>query len=334
MLSSTHFFHHLTRKYITIFGNIFNDITLVQYNREDLSEVKRVKVPLVFGPKEKWVTRQFSDPDLVKKLQITLPRITYEVTGYMRDPSRQQISYLPSAVKKSATQYKEVPYDITFNLSIYTRNLDDGHQIVEQILPYFNPQYSVTATLIPELNLTKDIPIILNDVQEMIEYEGGDDSTRVIQWVLSFTMKVWYFGPVYNAGLIRTSIANIWADPSLITGYVSKVNVTDPNDNNGDYPLSDVVYQGDSFELATAIAKVLNWDKDKKLLYLGDVQGTLKVNTSIISTSSNANYTLESFDTKPLKYAEIVTVPDPLDAEPGDDFGYNTTLKEYPDTMD
>jgi hypothetical protein len=300
------------------------------------NEVRRFKVPLVYAPKDKFVTRLNSDPDLFRQVQAILPRMSFEITNISYDPSRKQNSLLRVASAESSarvnSQYMGVPYDINFELNVYAKTIDDGTHIVEQILPYFNPDYTVTINPVAEVGFLKDIPIILNDVRQNVQYEGGQDSVRYVYWTLSYTVKGYFFGPVTTPKIIRKAIANIFNDPSLVTGNVIRIN-TDRG-NNGTFQISDIVYQGSSYQTATAYAFVNDWNWENKRLVLGGAQGQFRVNNTIKAASTNASYNIASFDASPLKIVKITVEPDPLNAEPEDDFGYTTTIQEYPNIVE
>ena len=334
MLSNRHFYFKLLRKYVILFGNLFNNITVVRYASKDTmdTEIQRFKVPLVYAPKDKFVTRLNSDPDLFKQVQAILPRMSFEITSMTYDPSRKQNSLLRVASASSAaavnSQYMGVPYDINFELTVYAKTIDDGTHIVEQILPYFNPDYTVTVNTVPEVGFLKDVPVILNNVNQMVQYEGGQDSVRYVYWTLSYTLKGYFFGPVTQPKIIRKAIANIFNDPSLVTGNVIRIN-TDRG-NNGTFQISDIIFQGANYQNATAYGFVNEWDWTNQRLVIGGAQGQFKVNSTIKAVSTNASYNIASFDASPLKLVKITVEPDPIDAEPGDDFGYTTTIEEYP----
>jgi hypothetical protein len=329
----THFYHKLTRKYVVLFGTMFNNITLVKTNKDSGAEIERMKIPITYAPKEKYISRLRSDPDLQRQIQIRLPRLSFELTGMSYDAARKQNSVLKVAKSNSSTSgkssYMHVPYDLTFELNLYARNIDDGTQIIEQILPYFTPDYTVTINPVNSLGVLKDIPITLDSVQYNIEHEGNFDSIRFITWTLSFTMKVDFFGPVSNPKIIRKVIANIFNDPSLQAGYITRINMA--SGNSGKYYVDDIAYQGDSYEAANAYGIILSWSANTGKLALGGVQGQFKVDNTIRALSSNAAYQLDSFDIAPLKLSKITIEPDPIDAEPGDDYGYTTEILEWPD---
>ena len=333
MLSNYHFYHRLTRKYVVVFGNMFNNITLLKANRDTNEEIERTKVPIIFGPKEKYITRTQSDPDLNREIQINLPMMSYDITTVSYDPSRKQNSMLrvsgSDTTSRVASQWQGVPYDLGFTLEIYARHIDDADQIVEQIFPYFTPDYSVTMESVPEVGFKRDIPIILNNVNRKIEYEGNFDSVRYVNWSLDFNMKAWYYGPVSTPKIIRTVFANIYNDLSLQAGYIVRVNTVEGN--GGIWKLDDMVYQGDTQENATAFGTVIAWNPLNGKLVIGGAQGQFKLDHIIRSVSTNAAYKIDSFDASPLKLVEIKIVPDPIDAEPDDDYGYTTTIKEFPE---
>lgn len=336
MLSNAYFYHQLTRKYVILFGNMFNNIMIKRMNKTTGLEIERFKVPIVYAPKEKYYARLRADPDLERPIQVLLPRMSFEITGFTYDASRKQNSLLRSGVaantsSRGATQYMGVPYDLNFELQIYARNIDDGTHIIEQIIPYFNPDYTVTVNTIPALGFTKDVPIILNGVSNVIEHEGNFDAIRFVSWTLSFTMKANYYGPVQTPKIIRKVLANIYNDSSLKAGNIVRMNVTNPT-TNGDFKIDDVVYQGSNYNTADAYGYVLEWNKLGNKLVLGGAQGQFKVNNTIRGVSTNAVSNIVSFDASPLKLVEIKVEPDPIDAEPTDDFGYDITITEWPET--
>ena len=185
MLHNAPFYHQLTRKAVVLFGRMFDDLTVVRKSSVDGKEVGRFRVPIVYSPKEKMITRIMSDPDLLRQVQSILPRMGFEITGISYDASRKQNSLLKTAKGNTASHvsstYMGVPYDLTFQLSIYTRNIDDGTHIVEQILPFFNPDFTVSTNMIPDLGFLKDVPVILTHVANDIEYERSEEHTSELQ---------------------------------------------------------------------------------------------------------------------------------------------------------
>ena len=147
----TPFYNRTIRKMVVAFGTLFNNITMIRYNNDHDVEYERIKVPILYGPKEKFVTRITSDPDLTRSIANHVPRMSFELTGISYDATRKQVTVLKNFGTSSInnqirTQSVGVPYDFTFTLSLYVRNIEDGTQIVEQILPYFTPDYTLTVS--------------------------------------------------------------------------------------------------------------------------------------------------------------------------------------------
>jgi hypothetical protein len=334
MLNNPYFYHRMIRKYVILFGNLFNNITIVRKDETTNQEIKRLKVPILYGPKEKYITRIESNPDLQRETQITLPRMSFDVVGYTYDASRKQNSLLKIAKGDSASKvnsmYMGIPIDFNFELVVYSRNIDDGTHIVEQILPYFNPDYTLSAVTIPQMGFEKDIPVVFNDITNSIQYEGNFDSVRYVYWTLHFTLKGYLYGPITQPKIISKSITNIFNDPSIVSGNIVKINTT--NGNNGTFKIEDIVYQGSNPQTANAYGFVLNWVPGTGKLELGGAQGTFQANNVIRASSTNAAYTIASFDATPLKLVEIDITPTPNTAMPGDNFGYDTTITEWPNT--
>lgn len=331
-----HYYHQLLRKYTVLFGTLFNNITVKTYNSAFTQELERVKVPVVYGPRELWMARINSDPNLDRATQITLPRISFSLAGIERDPERAQHKLLkmPKANTSSHadTSFIGVPYRLTFSLNIYARNTHDANQIVEQILPAFTPQYTISGDFVPDLGFIKDIKVTLESVDENIDYEGDFQSVRTINWTMQFSMDVYFFGYVTQTKLIRRVFANTFIDPALQAGAIVRVNLT--NGNNGDFKLEDVAYQGNSVAESTAAGIVVKWDANNSYLRIAGAQGTFKQNVEIKGASTNAVYTLNTFDATPLKVVSIKVDPDPITANADDPYGYTITQTEYPDTVD
>lgn len=215
MFGST-FYHGTLKKYVTLFGTMFNDIYI---NRENPSTdvVQTIKVPLSYAPKAKTLARLESNPDLDKPIAIVLPRMGFEITTISYAPQRK-LSTINKNVSVDASldkrklkyQYNPVPYDITFSLYIMTTLQEDGTQILEQILPYFTPEWTATVNLIPEMDIQMDIPIVLLNVTPTDTYEGAFTDRRLITWTLDFIVKGYFFGPVKRSKVINLSKVNFF----------------------------------------------------------------------------------------------------------------------------
>ena len=223
------YYHGTIRRYVVLFGTLFNQIYI---NRPDSvhNETKSVKVPIAYGPKEKVLARLTADPELNRMPAIVLPRIAFEITDIQYDGSRKLNTigkrYMPDGDNASNIKYQfnPVPYNINFSMSIMVKNADDGTRIVEQILPFFTPEWTTTVELIPEMDITMDIPLILNDVRVSDQYEGNFEERRSLTWDLTFTMKGYIFGPVRKAGIIKFANSNIFSTLTSNT-QLSNINI-------------------------------------------------------------------------------------------------------------
>jgi len=235
--------HNTLRKYVIYFGTLFNNIHLNRYDANGVV-VQTSKVPLNYGPRDKFLARLDGNPDLNRQIAIQLPRMTFEMTGLYYDSTRKMpminkvSGQNPNNPHGKVSQYSPVPYNIDFTLSIMVKNVMDGTFIVEQILPYFTPMWQATLNLNPDLNLTYDVPITLDNVTQEDTYEGAFTERRAIIWTLNFTMKGWLFGPTTstNTGIIKDidvnfGIGNLGVTPS------ETLQITPGQDANGN-PIS------------------------------------------------------------------------------------------------
>ena len=213
-----YFYNEILRKTIISFGTLFNGLTIKQ-------DGSTVKVPLAYGPTQKFLARLEQAPNLSQATQISLPRMSFEFTGLTYDSSRKVTTTQTIAVKNpdDGTDIKKVfmpvPYNMQFELAIMCKLNDDALQIVEQILPYFQPQYNLTINLVSLINEKKDVPVVLENITMQDEYEGDFTSRRVLYYTLRFTAKTYLFGPVTSASkdIIKTASVRYLAGGSQST---------------------------------------------------------------------------------------------------------------------
>jgi hypothetical protein len=323
-------YNRVIRKLVIGFGNLFKNITLVRYN-PDLSEAQRFLVPLVYATKEYYVRRLEDDPNLDKKVQTTLPRMSFEMSGLNYDTTRKQNTNVKSFAKTSTgtiAQYNPVPYNFDFNLYIYVRNIEDGTQIIEHILPFFTPDYTVKLNLIPEMGIVKEVPVILNSSSHEIEYEGNKEAeTRMVIWTLNFTVKGFIFGKTSATSLIKNSITNILGN--ITTNDLVQFEMS--NSGIGTYQEGEIVYQGYSASNSQATGKVVYWNNNT--LHLTNINGNFVSDVPIIGVVSNSNYTFVNYQVLPQALASIDIKPNPLSANATNNYTYTTTITEFPDTL-
>jgi hypothetical protein len=237
MLNNPHFYNRTIRKVVVSFGTIFNEIYVHRFNKSG-EEQQRFIVPLSYGAKEKYMTRIMSDPNLTKSVNIVLPRISFNLDGMNYDLSRKKQSTLQNfsytTANGLASQYAPVPYNFDFSMSIYVRHTEDGTQILEQILPFFTPDFTVTVNFIDGMCQKYDMPIILNSVTNNTDYEGDMMTTRLITWDLQFTAKGYIWPPVKtNNGRGLIGQYSDVGGPNGTGGYgAAIVNVYDDLDSN------------------------------------------------------------------------------------------------------
>lgn len=238
------YYHDTLRKYVILFGTLFNDLWI---NREDSDgNVKQsFKVPISYGPKEKFLARiEGIDSDLDPQenpFAVVLPRLGFEITGFNYAPERK-LSTINKFVTSTHTnedirkyQYNPVPYDVNFSLSIFVKNMTDGTRIIEQILPFFTPEFTTTVQLVSDPDITLDVPLILNDTAMDDVYEGSFEDRRALIWTLNFTMKCYFFGPTKRQGVIKLANTNFY-DATLYEDINDAVNNVDPAVSVAVYP--------------------------------------------------------------------------------------------------
>jgi len=207
----TYFYHQTSRKMVVAFGTLFNNIEVRRTDSSDaVTEV--IKIPLSYGPKDKMLVRISQDPSLNPKVALTVPRMGFELTSMTYDGARK-LNTMGRNVKKGTTglkkQYNPVPYNWDFSLYVFVKNAEDGTQILEQILPFFTPDFTVTMTLISGMTVKMDIPLVLNSVSSEDSYEGDFATRRSIIWTLSFIMKGFLYPSVTdNAKIITSSVVD------------------------------------------------------------------------------------------------------------------------------
>ena len=324
MLGNANFYNRTIRKIVVAFGTVFNDIYVVRYTKDGLTAKETFKVPLNWGAKEKYLTRLTSDPTLTKSIATTVPRISFEMTGMSYDSSRKLPTTVRNFSANNATtvnaQYVPVPYNFDFSLSIYVRNTEDGTQILEQILPFFTPDFSVTVDFIPLMDPKYDMPIILNSVSNETTYEGDMMETRMIIWNLEFTAKSHIWPPVKTGKIITTANTNLYIQPNSLLEQQVFVDFA-----NGVGRFSDSetirVTDKDVYGTVSYFSNVNNG-----ILIVESLNDYLAVGDVVRGDFTGATYTIKTADKTPLKSTTITTRPKPLNAEPDDEFGFSETV--------
>jgi len=253
MLGST-FYHSTIRKYVAVFGTLFNDINIERKNSSG-TVVEKLKVPLAFGPKQKWLLA-VQDTTADRKVVATrTPRMGFAMTGVSYDTvrklntiGRNVAANTSASTTNMTTMYNPVPYNFDFELFILVKNAEDGTQILEQILPYFTPEFTVTVNTIPDMNIKADVPIVLNSSSVADEYEGDLSARRTITWTLSFVLKGFIYPTLTSGEIIKTIEVNF-----RIPGGDTEIELPefiiyeDSTPNTTNYILLDGFDEGDSY---------------------------------------------------------------------------------------
>ena len=237
-----YFYHEILRKTVIGFGTLFNGIE-IRHDNDSGGEVSRMKVPLAYGPMQKFLAKIEQQPTIQGRPAITLPRMSFEMTNLNYDPSRK--ASITQTFKSGNTDnvkkvFMPVPYNVGFMLSIATKLNDDMLQIMEQILPYFQPGLNITLNLISSINEKRDIPIILESINMSDDYEGSFDNRRAMITTMQFSAKVYLFGAVADSpdGLIKKVNVDYFTDTNRVTAKrVQRYSATpratkDYNDDN------------------------------------------------------------------------------------------------------
>jgi hypothetical protein len=239
------FYHSTIRKYVILFGSLFNDIHIDRVNSSN-NVVTTLKVPISYGPKEKFLARLNNDPSLSRPFAMVLPRISFQIDSMYYDGARKLTSINKTYSADSSSDnkgnyiYNPVPYNFNFQLFVMVKNQEDGTRILEQILPFFTPDWTSSVNLIPELGIYRDIPIVLNNISVFDSYENNFEVRRAIIWTLNFTLKGYLFGPTHSAKVIKKAIVNFYTpvnnyftfkgDGSLTTNSNTNLVVGDRTD--------------------------------------------------------------------------------------------------------
>ena len=318
------------RKIVLAFGNLFSQIPLVRYDNNG-NEVERFVVSLIYAPKEQYVNRLNDDPDLDSRVQVVIPTMSYEMMALSYDASRKQFTNVKNFFHSNEgtfSQYNPVPYDFDFDLNLYSRTFEDAHQIVEHILSYFTPDYTIKVNLVPAMGIVKELPILLKSVDRDVDYEGDRESNpRRIIFTFHFTVKGFIFGKVTNVSdkLIRHSITSIY-------NQISPEDIFDfylvANTGSGIYKTDELVYQGLSLNNHSGLAKVVSHDTVNSILHLTDIRGDFVTTLPINGSISRAVFHYTTSSPSPGKMSQIDVLVEPYTANVTDNWTANTIITE------
>jgi len=324
-----YFYHEILRRTIVSFGSLFNDISIQHKNNSD-AVVSTMKVPLAYGPTQKFLARLEQAPNLNQPVQMSLPRMSFEFTGLNYDTSRKVTSTQTflSAVSADKTQprksYMPVPYNMSFELSIMTKLNDDMLQIIEQIIPYFQPAYTMSVDLIETIGEKRDIPVVLEGISMQDDYEGDYSTRRALIYTLRFTAKTYLFGPISDVSkdiIQKVSVGYIAGDrtntPTREVTYSVEPTATKSYTENVVTNLSkDLTNTSKILEVnnssGIAVGSIIVID-DENIKVVGKSDNKLTVERGLSATTSSAHVSGAE--------VKLIITADANLIEFGDDFG-------------
>jgi len=332
MLSSRHFYHRIIRKIVVGFGTMFNDLKLYRYTKDGQTEIERITVPLSYANKEKFYVRITQDPGLDRSVQIQLPRMSFEMTAINYDPLRKITNFNPQFSPgkdgNSITTITSTPYNFSFDLVLYVRNVEDGTQLIEQILPYFAPDHTISMNLTGIQGDKVDVPIVLEGLSYDIAATGSAEETRVMTWTLTFTVQGWLYGFINDSvKVIRKSVANTF-DSEVLQSGAKVLNLTS---GFGDYKIGELVYVGRNLSSANASGFVSSWNNVANQIYVTDISGTFTTNNKLVGAISNSSFTIQSFDSViDNQLVNLSILPSPITANANTAFGFDEQIEIFP----
>lgn len=335
----TYFYHEIIRKTVIGFGTLFNDIHIRHQDRNG-ADLTDLKVPIAYGPVQKFLARIEQQPDLNKAVAMSLPRMSFEMNSLQYDSSRK--AGVTQTFKASdGTNLKKVflpvPYNIGFELNILCKINDDALQIIEQILPFFQPSFNITINLIDSIGEKRDVPIVLDNISFQDDYEGDFSTRRVLIYTLTFTAKTYLFGPIADStdGLIRKVQVDYYADTANNSRRELRYTATpkalkDYTDDNTSQLSDDItktttlIGVNDTSGFATGGRIII----DNEIMYIKEIPNA---NQLIVIRGYNGS-TIESH----LKSTQIdlLTAADDALVDVDDDFGFNESLFSYTDSRE
>lgn len=307
MLTNPHYYHSLLRKYVVYFGSLFNDIA-IERNDSSNTTIQTISVPISYGPKQKFIARLEQDPDAAREISIILPRMSFEIASMEYDNQRK-LNVQQKIVKQNPTNssefsytYTPVPYNIVFDLSIYSKNVEDGLQVLEQILPFFAPEWNNQLILIPELDIRMDIAISLQNVRMDDEYQGKLEIPRYIVSTLRFVMKGYLFGPIRNSGIIKRVTTNLM----MIDDGSNYILLQGSSNNDPIFTVGEYVYQSDGTgEIANGIVQYANATH----IEIKDYRGVFNPSNTIYSANTNSFASVSNVNIVTAPKVKTVTTP-------------------------
>ena len=334
-----YYYHEILRKTIIAFGTIFNDIH-IRHRDGAGKETSDMRVPLAYGPMQKFLARLEQQPDLNRAVQITLPRMSFETTNIAYDATRkggitQTFKAVPSSGGDVRKVFMPVPYNLGFELNILVKLNDDALQIVEQILPYFQPSFNITIDLVSIIGEKRDVPIVLDNISFQDDYEGDFSTRRALIYTLNFTAKTYLFGPVAESseGLIKKVQVDYHASVNTETArrelrFTATPQARQDYDNDNTTVLRDDISKSKTkFDVTatSALSVGMRIIIDKEIMKIKEI---VDANTITVFRGYQSSAATHIEGTT----INVLTAADDALVEPDDDFGFNGSLDVFQDS--
>ena len=332
-----YYYHEILRKTIIAFGTIFNDIH-IRHRDGAGKETSDMRVPLAYGPMQKFLARLEQQPDLNRAVQITLPRMSFETTNIAYDATRKggiTQTFKASDGSKLRKVFMPVPYNIGFELNVLVKLNDDALQIVEQILPYFQPSFNVTIDLVDVIGEKRDVPIVLDNISFQDDYEGDFATRRALIYTLNFTAKTYLFGPVSDSseGLIKKVQVDYHASVNTETARrelrftATPQAKQDYDDDNTTVLRTNISKTKTRFDVTSTLALAVGMRIiiDKEIMKIKEIVDS---NTIIVNRGYQSVAATHIENTS----IDVLTASDDALVEPDDDFGFNGIIEDFTDS--
>ena len=332
-----YYYHEILRKTIIAFGTIFNDIH-IRHRDGAGKENSDIRVPLAYGPMQKFLARLEQQADLNRAVQITLPRMSFETTNIAYDATRKggiTQTFKASDGSKLRKVFMPVPYNIGFELNILVKLNDDALQIVEQILPYFQPSFNVTIDLVDVIGEKRDVPIVLDNISFQDDYEGDFATRRALIYTLNFTAKTYLFGPVSDSseGLIKKVQVDYHASVNTETARRELRFTATPqarqdyDDDNTTVLRTNISKTRTRFDVTSTLALAVGMRIiiDKEIMKIKEIVDS---NTIIVNRGYQSVAATHIENTS----IDVLTTADDALIEPDDDFGFNGIIEDFTDS--
>ena len=332
-----YYYHEILRKTIIAFGTIFNDIH-IRHRDGAGKENSDIRVPLAYGPMQKFLARLEQQPDLNRAVQITLPRMSFETTNIAYDATRKggiTQTFKASDGSKLRKVFMPVPYNIGFELNVLVKLNDDALQIVEQILPYFQPSFNVTIDLVDVIGEKRDVPIVLDNISFQDDYEGDFATRRALIYTLNFTAKTYLFGPVSDSseGLIKKVQVDYHASVNTETARRELRFTATPqarqdyDDDNTTVLRTNISKTKTRFDVTSTLALAVGMRIiiDKEIMKIKEIVDS---NTIIVNRGYQSVAATHIENTS----IDVLTTADDALIEADDDFGFNGIIEDFTDS--